>query len=978
MKKRKFKRKISKEDSHQLRGTPSSNGFRDSQFPYIGNYSMSLKNFIILWILFALIATALYFLGLESPMIYDSHAKLYSNLNIFDKGDLKGVLAIFPPRPATMLSFYCNYIVSGMKPFHFRLFSIAILALNSTVLSILFLSLAEAVPARRRNINDAKVVAVCVGLLFLVHPLNIYATLYIWQRGALLACLFSCSVLVVYLALRAGRITNKPLGYIVLLLMFLCALLSKENAVIIPLFLMVLEISLYRTKLKELLIRGAIYSFITVSACVVLSDFEHPHGKIDLGTGIITVIGDYYSESGKSLFEVVLTQCRNLWRYLGLIVCPTPSRLQIVSPLQVSKSLLSSSLNVIAVVATCSLMVTGIWLLRRKPLYGIGIVWFLVALIPESFLVPQYLFFCYRAILPMAGVLLIVGQAALDLANYLYDSRSFALSRAVLWGACGLVLFAFGCVTFYKSLRWSPLMVWRDAYENLPKYSDSVERLPYRHVLQNYAQALEKEGRLSQSIKILERVIDIGLADALTYYNLGVANLNGDQVGTAIQNFKRAIELEPGFALAHSRLGRALYQIGDTKNGLKSISKATKLQPDVGEFWCDLGTAQLGMDRLDRARSALNNSIARSPYNGEAYFQYGLLCEKIGDYVCAIKYFTEAIRLIPNHMDAISGMGGVLSHLGKYKEALEYYREAKNIRPMSADAHYNLANALWKSNRSNEAEAAYRRAISLDPSHEKSQYNLALLLQNTGNSSESERLYRKVIAMNPRHIGAHINLGNLLLGSGNIDEAKILYDNAIKIEPSNPDAHLSLGSLLLKLGKIRKARRHFEKALECRPDWAEAHVNLGLVDRDQKKFNEAEGHFKVALGANPNLLTARLALAKTLREKGEFERAIEQYQLALKLNGALSDVRCDMADALLQSGKYESARNQYQQILRQQPNHTRAHNNLGYIYMMNSQYKQAVNHFETAFRLQPLSKDIEINLAEAKKAAARNMTKGNE
>lgn len=83
------------------------------------------------------------------------------------------------------------------------------------------------------------------------------------------------------------------------------------------------------------------------------------------------------------------------------------------------------------------LLTVAIYLLRKRPLSGFGLLFFLVNISPEYLLVPQYAFFGYRASLPMPGLLLIVAdlvvmarQWAARQANAEQDAIRAQLSRA--------------------------------------------------------------------------------------------------------------------------------------------------------------------------------------------------------------------------------------------------------------------------------------------------------------------------------------------------------------------------------------------------------------------------------------------------------------------------------------------------------------------------------------------------------------------
>ena len=150
-----------------------------------------------------------------------------------------------------MLSFYLNYAVGGMDPYYFRVFNILALSATSVaVVAMLFLLIG--VTDRQSSSAERKLVAIGIGCLFLAHPANTSVVLYVWQRQALLASLFYCSAFVAYLATRIGVFRYTKTGYLICFCLFVCAILSKENAVTLPLIIVLAEAGFFKQDKRSL------------------------------------------------------------------------------------------------------------------------------------------------------------------------------------------------------------------------------------------------------------------------------------------------------------------------------------------------------------------------------------------------------------------------------------------------------------------------------------------------------------------------------------------------------------------------------------------------------------------------------------------------------------------------------------------------------------------------------------------------------
>ena len=89
-----------------------------------------------------------------------------------------------------------------------------------------------------KKLNINKLAAVVVAAVFLLHPLNSQAVIYLSQRAVLLSCFFTLlSVLLFYNLLNAKHLIIKTTYLIASCCFLILAVLSKQTAVFIPLFL---------------------------------------------------------------------------------------------------------------------------------------------------------------------------------------------------------------------------------------------------------------------------------------------------------------------------------------------------------------------------------------------------------------------------------------------------------------------------------------------------------------------------------------------------------------------------------------------------------------------------------------------------------------------------------------------------------------------------------------------------------------------
>jgi protein O-mannosyl-transferase len=514
---------------------------------------------ILLFFLFLVTAMGLHYPGLNSPMRYDSAAKLEGRSSFFNGGAWSAI-DVFPQRPLPVLSFYANYTIGGMEPAYFRAVNLAILA-GTAVMVIWLFHIVLAIPGLwdQGSRYEKSTISALIGLCFLVHPLQTYTTLYVWQRIAIMACFFYYSSLAAYLAVRLGKIKNKAVGYALCVGLFVCAVLTKENAVTLPFAFILADIAFFRDGGLRLLKRATAYLAVLLPVAVAISFLQHPHGKALLGTGILNTLAAYYRESGLSVIEVVLTQCRVLFQYTALSLAPLPENVLLVRPQVLSHSLWEPPMTFLAVLGTAALISVGIYLLKKRPLSGFGILFYVVNLMPEALLVPQYAFFGYRAILPMLGLLLVLADCAAAMLDAVRGARLQSSIRGVILalGVSAAILMA--AATVERAGIWSDeVQFWKEAVSRFPPPSADFETNVAVQVLANLGRALYIKGNYSEAVDYYQRALILKPLDALTLASLGATYSKLGKLSEAESALKKALEICPDLTYARENLGNLL------------------------------------------------------------------------------------------------------------------------------------------------------------------------------------------------------------------------------------------------------------------------------------------------------------------------------------------------------------------------------------------------------------------------------------
>lgn len=651
---------------------------------------------LILVVLFLTAAILPRIPGLDAPIYHDS-ARLMLNRDIFEQDGFWGVLKIFPQRPVAMATFYLNFLLGDMDLSLFRLTNLAILALTGLVIAYLVFLALDLRKTSGREIPPWEKLSIClfVGLLFVLHPVQTYTALYIWQRMALLCCLFGYASLAAYLeARRAKQLGIKAAGYALCLALFGLALMSKENAVVLPAAFILAEIAFFRTSWKGLLARAIIYFGILFAAVFLLSGLEHAHGRAWLDPGIIATISRYYGESEQTVWQALLTQTRMVFVYLAQIVAPLPGEVQFLAPQIISRSLTDPWTTLPATVGVVGLVVLGLVLLRTRPLCGFGILLYLIGLLPEALLVPQFAYLGYRAVFPMLGILLVAADLILvALAVLSKTSVQPTANKAV--GVCLVaILVLVGWSSFTLAHVWAdPVKLWKNVVERFGP-SERIERRAVGMILNNLGVALQIQEKHSQAVGILEASLRYMPEFGKTHSALGNSFVALGKLPEAIAAYEQAIRLSPEFAQPYTMLAAIKRKEGRPQEELRYLQRAAELAPRDYFVQNRLGEVYERSGDVATAEAHFSRALHINPLYAGAHLNLGILLLNQDALDRAILHLQKAVELRPDSWQAHNNLGVALARSGRPREALVHFQKAVTIRPTDPSSRENLETAL--------------------------------------------------------------------------------------------------------------------------------------------------------------------------------------------------------------------------------------------------------------------------------------------
>jgi tetratricopeptide (TPR) repeat protein len=346
------------------------------------------------------------------------------------------------------LSFALNYYFAGTyDAYSFKLTNILIHCLNAALVFILCQLLFNRCRFFTQPNTNTRLIfwfASGVSLLWAVHPINLTSVLYVVQRMTSLSTFFSLGSIILYMRGRNRLIANGTnwrgvVFFIGSAISLTLAIFSKENAILIPLIILLIEVTLYTQSFPWMHFRqfnqkqrALIWVFlVTVGFFALLASIQYAEGG--------------FQNRPFNMLERVLTESRVICFYIGLIFIPRINGFGLFhDDIALSTSLLSPWTTLPSILFIIVLIASAFYFRKKNPLYALGIGWFFIGHLLESTIFPLEIAHEHRNNLPSIGLIL----TAISLIPHA------AINNKKLIAGFLLVALILGSTTWLRAKQW--------------------------------------------------------------------------------------------------------------------------------------------------------------------------------------------------------------------------------------------------------------------------------------------------------------------------------------------------------------------------------------------------------------------------------------------------------------------------------------------------------------------------------------------
>lgn len=536
-------------------------------------------------------------------------------------------------RPFSLLTFALEYQFFGANPFIGHLVNILLFALTGVLLFNLLKKLLRNGLLNKTvapNINYLDV-AFLATLLFVVHPIHTEAVANIKGRDEILALLLS--LYAVWLTLKYFE-TPKIIYLFGAGFSFLCAVLSKENAIAFVVLAPVTLYFFYNFDFKKLALSSAPFIvaaiiFLALRTNAIGNQFGTEQKEL-MNNPFLVWSGTQYV--AMSFVEKSATIMFTLGKYISLLFFPNPLTHDYY-PKHISAknwSDVSVLLSLLLYVALAGVLISG-W--RKRSVWSYCAFFYLATLfIVSNIVFPVGTFMAERFIfMPSVAFCIAVAYA---LALYVSTKN-----KTIFYTIVGILVLGFSVKTFSRNFAW------RDNFtlfttdiavsENSAKLQCSVGGALIDSA-KNVKDETTRRAMLNEAILHLKRALEIHPRFSNPYLLHGNAYSYLNNLDSAIFMYRAGLQLYPNskdlrsnLALVLQNKGRAVGQQNNLNEAIALLTESAKLNPNDAETFSSLGTAyglnkmpQQCIESLQRALQ-IRNSASDLMNISVAYRQLG-------------------------------------------------------------------------------------------------------------------------------------------------------------------------------------------------------------------------------------------------------------------------------------------------------------------------------------------------------------------
>ena len=600
----------------------------------------------------------------------------YIHIKSFSWTEIKHCLYGFdqgrPSRPLSYLSFAVNYKIHGTNVFGYHVVNFGIHYLSAVFLFLFIYNTLKLPLLRGKYFPIAYPVALLATFFWATNPVFVTSITYIVQRMAAMAAMFYIMSMYFYLKARTDPHRNSSMiFFLVSALCGLAAILTKENAAMLPVSILLYDLflikGLNKNNIKKYFKIAFLPLIIVLLAGIIYVDFS----------GILKdfQIRDF------TMLQRVLTEPRVILFYLSLLFYPISSRLTLLYDIDISRSLFHPWTTMPSILLIVFIIGFAFYLARKRPLISFCIIFYFLNHLIEGSIFSLELIFEHRNYLPSAFIFFPFAMAAVKGLRY-YQRMQRRAMFLTCFALMAIFIAVLGMTTHLRNRAWaSEKTLWEDAMLKAP-----LSARPFVALAWHY----ERIGQYDKSLNLYE-------ASLLK---------------------QRAKPSAAASTLEHMAGIYAAHQ--DYEKALELYDRSIATDPLCIESLYGKARVLTTLGKWDQAKEIMVSLASQGKSTWNELNLMGFIMLKQNYFEDALEYFRRANLLSSQNPMIFINIGVTLSKMGQYQKASWFLKQANQL------AKENIMPLLFLMD--NHIKTGNRDAINADVDELLKNFNIEYIL----------------------------------------------------------------------------------------------------------------------------------------------------------------------------------------------------------------------------------------------------------
>jgi len=365
-----------------------------------------------------------------------------------------------------------------------------------------------------------------------------------------------------------------------------------------------------------------------------------------------------------------------------------------------------------------------------------------------------------------------------------------------------------------------------------------------------------------------------------------------------------------------------VFRSGDFDAALKALQTAVKKYPDLPPPHVIMAGWFSASNQGAMARRALEQAIAASPNDPEAYqllgetalrnrevTEAGLLFEKVSALTSGVK--DPNPRIVSLKRRAMAGLAAVAEARQDWAGAQTRLEALLAEEPKNAAALQQLGRMLFVQKKEDLAVEKLREAAKLNEGLQGAEVTLAQLYQQAGDVKSAGKWMLEAIKANPRDPKTRVAAAQWSYEIGKLDQAEEQAKAAVQLDPESLNCQLVRGLVALVRKDFKTAQEFYEKAHLQSPGNFTATNNLVMAlagQEEESKRRLALEYAQINARVYPDQAEALSTLGWAYYRLGRLDEAEANLRKATSVGHPTPDTFYFLARILVDRGRKDDAK----------------------------------------------------------------------